>query len=329
MACRSTTFDNISRETLVLLCGVVPNASLLIDSISEQNPVLAMECLAESKDVEQVTRQRAFAVLDSQLQSHDSDQRLKAVRMVRRVGGTDAARLLLRCLADDSERVRSSARYGLGYLGEDSVPVLLSAMPTSGRWVQKQIVAVLSRMPPLQEPSAISSFLPFLIPMLGEMRPSTGKNAAKFIAKLSIYAEENIVELVAPILASDKMPDAVNALHVIKRIPGKEATAALAEALNHRKLTIRRRVAQALVGRESVTCTEALIRALDDPDGAVCYYSAIALGKFAGPEVLPMLEEYFVKVRRRRFKKHTLGKVLRSAIDRIKDRALEVETDRT
>jgi HEAT repeat protein len=320
--------DSWWSDTLVLFCGIAPDASPVIDSISEPNPVLAMECLAESKSVEQATRQRTFAELDSQLQSCDPDLRLEAVRIVRRIGGTDAAHLLLRRLADDSERVRSSARYGLRYIGEDSIPILLSAMPRSESWVQRQIVIVLSRMPPPREPSAITALLPFLVPMLGEIQPSTGKNAAKFIAKLSKHAEENIVELVAPILAGDKMPDAVNAIHVIKRIAGKEATAALAYALNHRKVAIRRRTAQALVYRESVTCTEALIQALDDPDDAVCYYSAIALGKFAGPKALPMLEESLMKVRGRRFKKRTLDQVLRRAIDRIRDRASETGTGR-
>lgn len=308
--------DSWWSETLVLLSGIVPEASSLIDSIAKADPLLASRCLAESKNVEPDTRKRVLANLDSLLESSDRDLRLRVVRILRRVGGPDAAQSLLRCLADRDEGVLSSARYGLRYIGEDSIPVLLSALPKSDRFTQKQIVIVLAKLPPPKEPPAIH----FLLPLLAIGRP-TGINAAKIIGRLGEHAVEPMVET----LRSGKMPATANAIAALRQIPGDDAVAALIDSLSHHDVVVRRRAAQALISRGDAHCTGPLVQALMDPDDGVCLYSALALGKFAGPEVIPVLKQVLENAQGREFNPHgrpySLDKTLKKAIGRINNRA--------
>ena len=306
-------------ETLVLLSGIVSNASPLIDSLATVNPLLAVECLAESRIVKADTRRKVLAHLDRQIESGDQDLRLSAVRMLRKIGGPDAAQYLLQYLTDRDQRVLSSARYGLAYIGKDSIPILISALPHSDEFMQRQIVSVLAKLPLPKDPSIID----YLLPLLATKRPTTGKNAAKSIAKLG----ECAIEPMIAILNDGKMPAVINAIHVLKRIHGGNAVAVLVSALDHRYVEVRRSAAQALIERWNADCAGPLIQALDDPDDVVCFYSAIALGKHAGPEAIDALKRVRRSAQGREFslygKTYHLVPALRSAIDRIYARIRE------
>ncbi len=308
--------DNWWSETLVLLSGIVSDASFLVDSLAGVDPLLAIQCLAESGTVEADTRRKVLVHLDRQLESGDRESRLSAVRILRKVGGSDAAQSLLQYLADRDQRVHSSARYGLEYIGEDSIPVLISALPQSDGFMQRQIVSVLAKLPLPEEPFIIDYFLP----LLAVKRP-TGKNAAKIISKLG----ERAIEPMIAILEVGEMPAVANAIHVLRRIPGGNAVSVLVSALDHRKVEVRRRAAQALIGRCNADCTESLIQTLDDPDDAVCFYSVIALSKYAGPEAIPALKRVLSSAKGRQFRTHfgtyRLDRALQAAIDQINARA--------
>lgn len=307
--------DNWWSETFVLLSGIVPNTSSLIDSFAGVAPLLAIRCVAESRTVEADTRRKVLACLEGQLERGDLDLRLDAVRMLRRIGGLDAAQLLLRYLADPDERVRSSARYSLAYIGQDVVPILISALPRSDGFLQKQIVSVLAKLPPPKEPSAID----YLLPLLKVGRP-TGKQVARIIVKLG----ECAIEPMIAILKDSKMPAAANAVLALGYAPGEKAVTALISALDHRSVEVRQRAAQALIRRGNAVCTGPLIQALADPDDVVCYYSMIALSKHAGPEAIPVLKRMLNNARGRQFRigrrTVSLDLVLQSAINQINAR---------
>jgi HEAT repeat protein len=308
-------------ETLVILSGIVSDASLLVDTINEVNPQLAAQCLAESKDVDSDIRKSVLADLDDLLVSDDPDLRLSAVRMLRRVGGPDVAQPLLRCLTDRDNRVCSSARYGLIYLGEESIPILLSALPESDKPTQRQIVSVLTQVvkPPLRELDDVHLLLPLLVPLLAERRP-TGKNAAKVIAKLGKYADEQVIDLTVAILRSGRMPSMLNAIHTLRRIPSDNAVAALIDALDHQNVVVRRLAAQALIDRADANCTGPLVKALMDQDDTVCFYAALALRKFAGSEAIPALEQVLRDAHGRQVRNRPLGRTLEITIERINER---------
>jgi len=308
--------DSWWSETLIILSGITPDASLLIDPLARVDPLLAGQCLAESKTVKADTRRKVLAHLHRQLGLGDRDARLDAVRTLRKVGGADAAQSLLPYLADEDEAVRASARYGLAYIGQDCVPILLSALHQSDKSIQRQIVSVLVKLPPPEEPSAIDYLLPFL-----SVRRPTGRNAAKVIGRLGEYAVEPMIT----ILENGRMPATANAIRVLSHVPGGNALAALLDALDHRSVEVRRRTARALIGRGNASCTRSLVQRLDDPDDTVCFYSAIALSKHAGLEAIPSLRRVLESAHGREFKiygrVYSLDRTLREAINTISARA--------
>ena len=85
--------------------------------------------------------------------------------------------------------------------------------------------------------------------------------------------------------------------------------------------SLRGHAAEALASIGHSDSTDALLRQLDDADAGVRYWCVFALGRIAGPNVIPLLRAFAERVGAEQFGQHSLRQEALDALTEIERRA--------
>jgi HEAT repeat protein len=229
-------------EVMVLLAGLMDDATPLVELVMQVDPYLAARCMSGGQRVANQLSERLTVQLGEKLKSQFEAERLSAVRALSEFRTASALALLLRpLLKNDEWNIRDAAVRGLSRLRVTKetqerviIPLLLAIIRDGkNRW---------------EAAKAISRFearivLPYLLPMLKDEDRYAREDAALVLGKLK---SEMAVPYLLPLL-KDRVSDVRRAsIEALGKIKAEVAVPHLIPLLKDRSVKTRAAVAEVL-----------------------------------------------------------------------------------
>lgn len=272
---RSTTkWDRV----VITSCGLVSDASTVINQAVGIDPFLAADCLRSGIEVTPATHEKVVTSLSEALRDADRYVHYAASKALGNIG-TPAVPALLDALHESDSGVRYRAVDALGRIGDPAtIPALVDALHDAQYLVRYRAAYGLGR---IGGPTGIPALAQALqdaekVVRSGAVRAlgTIGTPAVPALAE-ALYNADSLVRY----LAAEALYD----------IGNPAAVPALSEALRDTDSGVREKATQALAHIGTSTAIPALAEALRDTDSGVRYTAVGALGRIGNPAAIPAL----------------------------------------
>ena len=115
-------------DVIITLCGIVPQADVIVQTIAAVDPFLAEACIQSGVTIQEAARSATIQSLQDFLEKDDGAARLAATHALGRLADEGTIQPLLASLRDHDWEVRRSAAQALKRIRQPAVPGLLEAL---------------------------------------------------------------------------------------------------------------------------------------------------------------------------------------------------------